>query len=762
MAKSVPSFVLLLSRAPILAIDEEPHTLRLLVLVPFPDPRPSAGWDKGLELLPAARIARDHVNNSTDLLQGYRLELIEASSDACGVSVISTSLVSLAQHAITMNSMGSVIGVLGLACSSVTASISPLAGRTELDYIQLSMSTSPVFQSREKFPHLWRVLPSSLQYSNVTIALMNKFNWTRVATIYDGSSTLFSSTAIAFLDILKSAGKTSVLESALNGVEDFVIDRVLGQVRRRGARVIFLSVSDVQAATILCKVAEQQLVWPGYVWIIAARFAKKQFLSHSPCSDTQLLSVLESVFLFSFQLQQYDPGTVLVSNITYEEYRSQYLHKLQELMSEEQYLQYNNSFSETPTLFANSMYDEVFAFALALNYSLPELKSRNLSLKNVTLNQSEITEVLESQFKYVSFTGATGEIRFDPNREALLPIVIHQVRNGTAVRIGEYNSVKRKLTLKNIDLFSIPSDEIETRFTGLPVFISVFVFTIAGITILFTSVVLLLVLCYCQTKVIKAISPVLSVVIFLGCYMECFAAVFRTIVYGYMIPRLEYQIICCLHLWCGRTGLDLILATVLVKLARLYRIFTHFGKTGKIWSDASLLCLVVIICLPTNIYHALWFGIHTPRPVFSNRTITDVMPPFIELSSDCSSDYFDIWITIPFIPTTLLLFIMIIFALLTRKIDRDDFKDTKKINAYVVSIVITIATVFPISKVLGTTGAIDYANLVLCMGFVTVALITVSFLFLPKIVPLLWHTFSEGCSSTSQTPTRISGFHIKF
>ena len=760
--RGVSSFLLAFSLALILHCDtsnvsagmeEEPHTLRLLVLVPFPDPRPSAGWDRGLELLPAARLARDHINNSTDLLQGYRLELIEASSDGCGVSTISTALVSFVRHAATrINSMDSVIGILGLACSSVTAIISPLAGHTKLDYIQVAMANSPIFSlSKEKYPHLWRVLPTSLIYSNVTIALLDQFNWTRVATIYDGNGVFFSSTANVFVDALESSGKTNVLESTIEGIDNLYIDSVLSQIRTTGARIVFLSMSEAQAATILCKAAELRLIWPGYAWIIPARATIEEFLSDSPCSKPQLLTALENAFLFRFQLQQYDNGTVLVSNITYEEYRSQYLHKLQELMSEKQYLQYNNSFSGTPTLFANPMYDEVFAFALALNYSLPELKSRNLSLENFTFNRSEITDLIESHFTDVSFTGATGEINFDKDGEGLLPILVYQVQNSTVVRIGEYNSVKHNLTLQNVDLSSIPSDEIETRHQHLPITISLVVLTAAGITILVTSVVLLLVLCYSQTKEIKAISPILSIIIFIGCYMQCYAALFRTIVHGYTIPLLAYKTLCCIEIWCGSTGINLILATVLLKLARIYRIFTHFGKLGKFWSDISLFCLSLLICLPPNIYLALWFGIDTPRVKFTNSTITDVVPPFIELSRECSSNYFDIWLTIAFMPTIVLLFIVVIFALLTRKIDRDNFKDTKKVTAYVATIFITITVILPTWKILDLIRLDNYAHLVLCTGFVAVALFTIAILFLPKVGPLLKGSFLSVIESRSYT-----------
>ena len=725
---------------------QNPQTLRLLVLVPFPDPRPSAGWDRGLELLPAARLARDHVNSNTDILPGYHLELIEASSDACTVPAVSKAFVSFTQHATSKDDLKSVLGVLGLACSTVTANISPLAGRSELDYIQVSMSNSPLFRSREEYPHLWRVLPSSLAYAATAINVVIRFNWTRVATVYDGSGVFFYSTALSFIELVKQSGKMSPLVSPIQGTSELYITGVLDSIRSKGLRIIFLSVSEAQSSAILCKAAQLGLVWPGYVWIISARSTIKEFLLDVPCPVEQLLFALENAILFSFELAQSNPQTKLVSGITYEEYHRQYLTQLELLQEEERFSQYNNSIAtnENHTLFANPMYDEVFSLALALNQSLPLLNELNISLQDdLATNRTAITEAIETQFTRIAFQGATGFISFDENREGLSPIVLYQVRNSSVVTIGEYDSVTNHLTLTNINASSVPDDQIETKFKRIAQPISVFVFTASGLTVIYTSVVLFFVLLCSQSKVIKAISPILSVVIFIGCYMESLAAILRTIVYAFSIPTVAYQVVCCLEIWLGSTGLNLVLSTVLLKLARIYRIFTYFGKTGKIWSDVSLLFMVLSINFPVNLYLAIWFAVETPMQKRAMITRTDVVPPFIEVTNRCYSENFQVLLIILFIPSIILLFIVIIFALLTRKINRANFKDTKKITAYVVLIFVTIVFALPAWKLLEVANLEDFAHLALTMGFVCVALLTVSFLFLPKIITILYASYQK-------------------
>jgi len=103
--------------------------LYLLNMQPYPDTRPGAGWDRGFELIPAGHLAIKQINNQSDLLPGYRLELIDIESEACGINVIHTGSVNFYRHLVDPNSL--VVGVVGLFCSTVTAAISPIANYPE-------------------------------------------------------------------------------------------------------------------------------------------------------------------------------------------------------------------------------------------------------------------------------------------------------------------------------------------------------------------------------------------------------------------------------------------------------------------------------------------------------------------------------------------------------------------------------------------------------------------------------------------------------
>ena len=121
---------------------EDKEIIRLLLLVPWPDEfgRDYAGWDGGYDLIAGARVAQDDINNRTDLLADYTIQLIEAGHEACGLTENSLGLRNLVSH------VTSVAAVLGLFCSTNTRQLSPLASHKNIGLIQLSASNSPLFR----------------------------------------------------------------------------------------------------------------------------------------------------------------------------------------------------------------------------------------------------------------------------------------------------------------------------------------------------------------------------------------------------------------------------------------------------------------------------------------------------------------------------------------------------------------------------------------------------------------------------------------
>ena len=157
--------------------------LYLLTLASIPD---------GLTALSGARIARDEINNRTDLLPGYHIELIVDTIEGCSSFEAGIGLSNLVKYTVSPPCRP-VVAVNGLGCSSHTSLLSPVAGHDGYDLIQLSSANSPIFQTQNhRFPHMWQFLGSATVYSDTILAIMDQYNWNRIGVVFDARSILYS------------------------------------------------------------------------------------------------------------------------------------------------------------------------------------------------------------------------------------------------------------------------------------------------------------------------------------------------------------------------------------------------------------------------------------------------------------------------------------------------------------------------------------------------------------------------------------------
>ena len=175
--------------------------LYLLSLVSIPS---------GYYVLSGHRIAQDEINNRSDILPGYHIELIVDTIEKCSSNEAGIGLSNLLKHTLRPPCRP-VVAVAGLGCSSHTSVVSPVAGHHGMDLIQLSSANSPIFETRsnDTFPHLWRLSGSATVYSDVVVAILDQYNWSRIGIVYDTDS-LFDSEMARHLEqtVSNSTNKT--------------------------------------------------------------------------------------------------------------------------------------------------------------------------------------------------------------------------------------------------------------------------------------------------------------------------------------------------------------------------------------------------------------------------------------------------------------------------------------------------------------------------------------------------------------------------
>ena len=499
------------------------------VLVPFPDSNGTNGWDRGLELLPAARVAVREINDKTDLLAGYEMQLIERSHDACGVSIIFEGVSNLIRNALqtTVNDTNA-IAVLGLACSTVAASVSPIAGRDEVSLLQLAMANSHALRDQSAYPHLWRFLSSSDGLVLSVIALMERFNWRRVGLIFDGSGFFFNAIANTFREQVGSRNYTLLLDQGIDSTHGFVA-AALDLVQTSGVRIIFAPTTIPESVEIMCQASKRNLVWPGYVWIFPSRSLHEFYTNISDGCDNEdlLFKGIENVTLIDFELENRNSSAVLVSGHTYTEYKRDFDQESDKLQKEKKFVELLEHFGFTKdNPYSNYMYNQVWALALALNKSLPDLQSRGYHLQDYQYNNSEITAIIEGHLEDVSFAGTLGTVAFDKHREVPTEVGIFQIRNDQEVEIAAI--LNGTLTLLNISEDYIPGDNFERHYNLIGLELVVIIYIQAALLSIFLTIMLCFMLIQQKQPEVKAMSPLLSVHIFIGCYLLVAASVILT------------------------------------------------------------------------------------------------------------------------------------------------------------------------------------------------------------------------------------------
>ena len=728
--------------------------LYLLTLVPY-------GKDVGI--VSGARIARDEINNRSDLLPGYHLELITEQRESCSASPRSTlGLSNLLRYAINPPCRP-LVAVSGLSCSSHAAFTSMIAGHERLEIIQLSSANSIVFQTQSHlYHHLWSLLGSATAYSETIFAIMDQFNWTRVGIVHNSGS-VFATENSRYLRrrIAAVPGKHVLFDMGVLDTSKVYFDHIITNIVSEAATILIVMLDSRQDAVLLSHVLEQRFLYPQYTWIHVE--IHPQWLTRDMVLDkTAVYSGIHGhIFLYPLIHPQND-SLVLVSGETYSNLSKKFDDDLKEL---------KNIFNRTDLFlhvdFGSYIYDQVWSLALALNESLPILKERNLSIDNYTIGQSDITKIIEDQMANLSFQGAGGWVKFDKFRSVSTPVDVFWMidNNGTQKRVGIYNSSNPKAFRVNLNTSSLPKDNLEFEYSLILFPIAIVLYMLTGTVTIFTTIQLVLFQClhFKGDKAIKATSPYLSLLMFAGCYLLLLASV-AVITNATFLPEILsmheslYIVLWCGEVFCTLNGINLILVTQCVKLLRIYRIFSSklIRDLGKFWTSCSLLAVILgltilpnLILLPLLALRPFQYETYTINVHRDNRIVRQVHFEFKTTSYIIIGGFIMLYFT------TFALFTLLL-AIRTRKIKYKDFKDTKKITLFVAILLCTLVFLQPLYIMLYLQGNEPFAQMVFTVGQLFIAVASQIVLLLPKILPTLVLQVCKYLSSRTTILNKIS------
>ena len=308
------------------------NTLYLVSLLPYPDTRPTLqpSWEEGPALMPAAELAVELINNRSDILSDYNIEMIAGDSGCDVTTKAVTAFVETVMH-----SSKQVAGIVGPGCSASALVISSLNGREQLSLINVHIAGSLNLSNRTKYPNSFGTLDSTEVFVRASLALMKENNWTQVAAFYDESRLYYYSTLLAFQDEVNAINANS-------NKNDSVIDMLIlavysnyipfGELQEAKRRIAFLLVGPDLLGKIVCLAYHDKLVYPTYQWITVSRTLEEMTAEvnftyagkHYFCSREEMYASGNGSLIMHYRLNHYNENMFTDSGLTYQEFVQEY------------------------------------------------------------------------------------------------------------------------------------------------------------------------------------------------------------------------------------------------------------------------------------------------------------------------------------------------------------------------------------------------------------------------------------------------------
>ena len=228
-----------------LILSQASRSYQILLILPLQDVKgPSAGWERGYEILSGAQLATEMINNSSTV--EYQLQLIPIDSGRCESSV--------SQYTFLPQLINSTFHQ-GL---NVQAAIGFLCHNEFQIMLDSPLSVSFIITKQLK-------MAQPVMLTSTLLSFMQYMEWTRIGIITELSLNdfFYFNTAEAIAKAIKE--NSSVMISKLIQIPSNAhkIDLVYDL-----PKILFMSVSPSILVKVLCSAYKRHLLWPNHVWIL--------------------------------------------------------------------------------------------------------------------------------------------------------------------------------------------------------------------------------------------------------------------------------------------------------------------------------------------------------------------------------------------------------------------------------------------------------------------------------------------------------------
>ena len=698
------------------------ETLYLLSLLSYPDPsgdpslRPSV--TNGGDIIPGAKLAIQEINNRTDILTNYKLELIVAD-DGCNINW--KSIISLINNLYYEGKH--IVGIIGPECSDSTKAVASLTGRLEIALINVHLGSAPELGNRSLYPYSFGINPPSSIEIDAVVALFVHNNWTRAAVLYNPDMLVDYNSFRLFQN--KISGKAELSFVSLAN-PDYL---PLVALKSTFVRVIVSFLRDETLWRALCVAYRMGMTYPKYQWLLFNSYPKfpEPFVYNSTmysCNETDEDKGLNVLYFQSNAYQQYD-----VDVITYTMLDMDYVTNM--------VCAQNMTARDCVALF-----DAVWAYAVALNNSIDALEEIGLTLSNYTFGEEKCTQIIQDQMYMLNFSGVVGNtIQFDPLNGYISSAASYIIKvNSTDDYIANYTILDGIVMYSEATVVFVATGFDETQIlVSLPLAVVVIVVDVIGVLLVLGIHVMNTV--YRNHKAIKASSSRLNHFAYIGCYLILLATLLYTITETFPISMQSKSILCNAFPWSLIIGLTLVFGAVTAKTWRLYYIFKSSENLrsgyNAVMSDSVLAVLIVILVVIVAGFCTAW-TFYDPYI----RTSTKMFIPSgdslsVTVDEFCSCKYQVQWIASIVSFETILIVLLVYLAIFTRTKKKKEFQMRSiLVLAYLLTLTTVVGGVIYWIAVIVEAGVNTSYGILASLLTVTVYLCVVLF-FTPPILPVI-------------------------
>ena len=319
-------------------------------------------------------------------------------------------------------------------------------------------------------------------------------------------------------------------------------------------------------------------------------------------------------------------------------------------------------------------------------------------------------------------------------------VYIYHNLNDMANLTGIYDGTS--LTLTNVSEITFTDYDLPTVTKGL---LPPYLLSLPILSFLFNTILLVLYIVYRNEPDIKSTSVSLSMLMFTGCYLLIVFIICDVLFEQYRVG------LCILRIWLSAAGLSLplITTTLLIKMLRVYHIFTTLKllKQSIKCKDYTLVVYIVLILLPLITLLTLRSVI---RPSYKVEIFIE-HPGFIEIEQSCDGEYSFIWYTFTEVYGCILSAVTVIIAVKSRKIRHAHFKDTKSVNLLTFLILIIVTGFFSYTYTFYFIDPLGFlVKLVIYVSHMLIVTACQTTLFVPRIWSLVRKKFNLQTPKTLQ------------